>query len=123
MGLDNTKIEHIMDMDFENKLLMSQLISEIRKNPDHISITVTGTGLMELTKAIQQVLHEEIEAEKKKTSDSELGLMTRQEVQDKLNISPTTLWHWEKAKYLVPIKLGRRVYYKRQDIENLIYGK
>ena len=112
-----------MDMDFENKLLMSQLISEIRKNPDHISITVTGTGLMELTKAIQQVLHEEIEAEKKKTSDSELGLMTRQEVQDKLNISPTTLWHWEKAKYLVPIKLGRRVYYKRQDIENLIYGK
>ena len=123
MGLDNTKIKHIMDIDFENKLLMSQLISEIRKNPDHISITVTGTGLMELTKAIQQVLHEEIEAEKKKTSDSELGLMTRQEVQDKLNISPTTLWHWEKAKYLVPIKLGRRVYYKRQDIENLIYGK
>ena len=49
-----------MDMDFEKKLLMSQLISEIRKNPDHISITMTGTGLMELTKAIQQVIYEEI---------------------------------------------------------------
>ena len=123
MGLDNAKIEHIMDIDFENKLLMSQLISEIRKNPDHISITMTGSGLMELTRAIQQVLHEEIEAERNKASDSELGLMTRLEVQDKLNISPTTLWHWEKAKYLVPVKLGRRVFYKRQDIENLIYGK
>ena len=112
-----------MDIDFENKLLMSQLISEIRKNPDHISITMTGSGLMELARAIQQVLHEEIEAEKNKASDSELGLMTRQEVQDKLNICPTTLWHWEKAKYLVPVKLGRRVFYKRQDIEKLICGK
>ena len=123
MGLGNAKIEHIMDIDFENKLLMSQLISEIRKNPDHISITMTGSGLMELARAIQQVLHEEIEAEKNKASDSELGLMTRLEVQDKLNISPTTLWHWEKAKYLGPVKLGRRVFYKRQDIEKLICGK
>ena len=111
MGLDNTKIEHIIDMDFEKKLLMSQLISEIRKNPDHISITMTGTGLMELTKAIQQVIYEEINEEKANQQDSDIELITKQDVIDKLHVSSTTLWIWEKRKYLVPVKIGRRIFY------------
>ncbi len=28
------------------------------------------------------------------------GVMTRHEVQDKLNICPTTLWHWERKNIL-----------------------
>ena len=123
MGLDNTKIEHIMDMDFEKKLLMSQLISEIRKNPDHISITMTGTGLMELIKAIQQVIYEEITEEKANQHDSDIELITKQDVIDKLHVSSTTLWIWEKRKYLVPVKIGRRIFYKRRDVNNLMDGK
>ena len=123
MGLDNTKIEHIIDMDFEKKLLMSQLISEIRKNPDHISITMTGTGLMELTKAIQQVIYEEINEEKANQQDSDIELITKQDVIDKLHVSSTTLWIWEKRKYLVPVKIGRRIFYKRRDVNNLMDGK
>ena len=123
MGLDNTKIEHIMDMDFENKLLMSQLISEIRKDPDHISITMTGTGLMELIKAIQQVIYEEITEEKANQHDSDIELITKQDVIDKLHVSSTTLWIWEKRKYLVPVKIGRRIFYKRRDVNNLMGGK
>ena len=123
MGLDNTKIEHIMDMDFENKLLMSQLISEIRKDPDHISITMTGTGLMELIKAIQQVIYEEITEEKTNQHDSDIELITKQDVIDKLHVSSTTLWIWEKRKYLVPVKIGRRIFYKRRDVNNLMDGK
>lgn len=123
MGLDNTKIEHIMDMDFENKLLMSQLISEIRKDPDHISITMTGTGLMELIKAIQQVIYEEITEEKANQHDSDIELITKQDVIDKLHVSSTTLWIWEKRKYLVPVKIGRRIFYKRRDVNNLMDGK
>ena len=123
VGLDNTKIEHIIDMDFEKKLLMSQLISEIRKNPDHISITMTGTGLMELTKAIQQVIYEEINEEKANQQDSDIELITKQDVIDKLHVSSTTLWIWEKRKYLVPVKIGRRIFYKRRDVNNLMDGK
>ena len=113
----------ILETNFENELLMSQLISEIRKNPDHISLTMTGTGLMELIKAIQQVIYEEINEEKANQQDSDIELITKQDVIDKLHVSSSTLWIWEKRKYLVPVKIGRRIFYKRRDVNNLMGGK
>lgn len=113
----------ILETNFENELLMSQLISEIRKNPDHISLTMTGTGLMELIKAIQQVIYEEINDEKANQQDSDIELITKQDVIDKLHVSSSTLWIWEKRKYLVPVKIGRRIFYKRRDVNNLMGGK
>lgn len=113
----------ILETNFENELLMSQLISEIRKNPDHISLTMTGTGLMELIKAVQQVIYEEINEEKANLQDSDIELITKQDVIDKLHVSSTTLWIWEKRKYLVPVKIGRRIFYKRRDVNNLMGGK
>ncbi|MEE3485906.1 MAG: hypothetical protein VZQ98_16505 [Bacteroidales bacterium] len=113
----------ILETNFENELLMSQLISEIRKNPDHISLTMTGTGLMELIKAVQQVIYEEINEEKANQQDSDIELITKQDVIDKLHVSSTTLWIWEKRKYLVPVKIGRRIFYKRRDVNNLMGGK
>ena len=115
--------EPILATNFENKLLLSQLITEIRKNPDHISLTMTGTGLMELIKAIQQVIYEEITEEKANQQDSDIELITKQDVIDKLHVSSTTLWIWEKRKYLVPVKIGRRIFYKRRDVNNLMDGK
>lgn len=58
-----------------------------------------------------------------KESNSEVGVMTKQEVIEKLNVSSTTLWLWEKKKYLVSVKIGRRIFYRRCDIENLMEGK
>ena len=113
----------ILETNFENELLMSQLISEIRKNPDHISLTITGTGLVELIKAVQQVIYEEINEEKANQQDSDIELITKQDVIDKLHVSSTTLWIWEKRKYLVPVKIGRRIFYKRRDVNNLMDGK
>lgn len=113
----------ILETNFENELLMSQLISEIRKNPDHISLTMTGTGLMELIKAVHQVIYEEINEEKANQQDSDIELITKQDVIDKLHVSSTTLWIWEKRKYLVPVKIGRRIFYKRRDVNNLMGGK
>lgn len=113
----------ILETNFENELLMSQLISEIRKNPDHISLTITGTGLVELIKAVQQVIYEEINEEKANQQDSDIELITKQDVIDKLHVSSTTLWIWEKRKYLVPVKIGRRIFYKRRDVSNLMGGK
>ena len=113
----------ILETNFENELLMSQLISEIRKNPDHISLTMTGTGLMELIKAVQQVIYEEINEEKANQQDSDIELITKQDVIDKLHVSSTTIWIWEKRKYLVPVKIGRRIFYKRRDVNNLMGGK
>ena len=113
----------ILETNIENELLMSQLISEIRKNPDHISLTITGTGLVELIKAVQQVIYEEINEEKANQQDSDIELITKQDVIDKLHVSSTTLWIWEKRKNLVPVKIGRRIFYKRRDVNNLMGGK
>ena len=113
----------ILETNIENELLMSQLISEIRKNPDHISLTITGTGLVELIKAVQQLIYEEINEEKANQQDSDIELITKQDVIDKLHVSSTTLWIWEKRKYLVPVKIGRRIFYKRRDVNNLMGGK
>ena len=110
------------ETDFENLLLAHRLISEIRKNPSQISLTVTGNGLMELIRAIRTVLLKEVEQEKANSSYQD-ELITKKEVMDNLHISPTTLWLWEKKKYLVPVTIGRRVFYKRRDIEKLKEGK
>ena len=111
-----------LESNFENMLLASQLVEEIRKTPEHISISLTGTGLIELIKAIRLVLLEEAEIEKANSSNQD-ELITKKEVMENLNVSPTTLWIWEKRKYLVPVKIGRRIFYKHQDIKKIVEGK
>ena len=65
-----------------------------------------------------RVLHK-----KANQQDSDIELITKQDVIDKLHVSSTTLWIWEKRKNLVPVKIGRRIFYKRRDVNNLMGGK
>lgn len=37
-----------------------------------------------------------------------------------LDVDRVTLWRWEKAKYLMPITIGKAKKYKKTDILNLI---
>ena len=30
-----------------------------------------------------------------------------------------TLWQWDKSRYLVPVKIGRKVFYRKGDIDKL----
>lgn len=53
----------------------------------------------------------------KKNNDD---LLTRQEVADYLRISLTTLHHWCKHDILNPIRLGNRIFFKKQDILDTI---
>lgn len=36
-----------------------------------------------------------------------------------LNVTKPTLWRWAQVKYLVPVKVGRKNYYKQSDIDAL----
>ena len=85
-------------------------------------MTLTETGVNALIKAIRLALLEEMRVKESDSSDQE-SLITKKEVMEKLNISSTTLWIWEKRKYLVPVKIGHRIFYRRQDIEDLTNGK
>lgn len=36
---------------------------------------------------------------------------------------PSTLWRWEKAGYLTPVRIGVKVFYRRSDIDAIIKSK
>lgn len=40
-----------------------------------------------------------------------------------LNISSNSLWRWGKTGYLCGRKIGRKVYYRKSDIDRLLTGK
>ncbi|GHT28106.1 hypothetical protein AGMMS49574_01750 [Bacteroidia bacterium] len=54
---------------------------------------------------------------------SQEELLTRKEVLKRLGIDASTLWRWDKAGYLVPIKFGGQKRYKASDIRALTEGK
>ncbi len=48
--------------------------------------------------------------------------MTTKEVCKLLSVTKPTLWRWAQIKYLVPVKVGRKNFYKASDIEVLRKG-
>lgn len=48
--------------------------------------------------------------------------MTTEEVCKMLGVTKPTLWRWAQIKYLVPVKVGRKNFYKASDIEALRKG-
>ena len=115
----------VLDAGFETKLLASQLVSEVRKSPGHFSFTLTDFGVIEFAKAIQMAaLEERMESKQNKFGDNlfpnnDDTLVTKKEAMIGFSVSHTTLWKWEKSGYLTPVKVGKRIYYRREDIKNL----
>lgn len=84
-----------------------------------MSITVRLEDLMEANRSLLAELLEQESVEREKRSKEETYL-TRDQVMDMLNISPTTLWRWMKQKYLVPIEIGAKRLYLRSEVERLL---
>ena len=59
-------------------------------------------------------------ASKEKDDDA---LLTKKEVMERLGVSSTTLWNWKNDRYLLPVKVGRKVFYRLSDINQLLGGK
>ena len=47
-------------------------------------------------------------------------LLTINEVVEKYNVSRSTLQRWEKLEYLLPVRLGKKVFYWTEDIKSAI---
>ena len=50
-------------------------------------------------------------------------LLTKKEVKAMLKKSPNTLWKWAKKGYLVPVRVGGTLMYKRSDVVKIMGGK
>ena len=113
-----------LSIGLEEKLLASQLVSEIRKSPGHYSFTMTDTGMMALFQAAHSsALEEALEVKNDPTRilfpEQSEELISKKKAMQGFNVSHTTLWKWQKCGYLVPVKVGKKVYYKKADIEKL----
>lgn len=60
--------------------------------------------------------------EESKPKENE-GLLTKAEVRGLLKVSDATLWRWDKRRLLEPIRLGQKVLYRKDDVENFTKKK
>ena len=106
----------------EVALLARQMVSEITKRGDHISLTLTGKGVTALARELLGSKTTE-QPQSPAGLESKDSLLSRREVMEELSVSSTTLWLWEQKKYLIPLRIGRKVYYRKDDINALRGGK
>ena len=122
----------VLDRDLEERLLASRLVTEIRNNPEQIFITLSGEGVMEFAQAIVSSMKECQDTAKPISTENiiiqvtDKSLISTKELINDLGMSANLLVSLKKKGLLTPVKCGGRVYYKREEIENLskkpIYG-
>ena len=49
-------------------------------------------------------------------------LLTSNQVLERLSISRTTLWHWVKKRYIIPVEIGGKQRYKLSDVNAILKG-
>ena len=93
------------------------LIEVAKQFPD-MSITIRLEDLVEANRSlITEFLQQEAE-EREKYAKEEIYL-TREKVMEILGVSPTTLWRWEKAGYLVPFSIGTKRRYRKSEVDKI----
>ena len=95
-------------------LYANRLVSQIKNSGDRIDLTFTGRALA------KYVDEREPRVVQQEEDDS---LMPKQEVMSKLGVTHATLWNWANKNYLVPVKVGRKVFYHKADIDHLCESK
>ena len=50
-------------------------------------------------------------------------LLTSSQVLERLSISRTTLWHWVKKRYIIPVEIGGKQRYKLSDVNAILKGE
>ena len=122
---ENKSSYDIMDSGFERKLLASQLVSAVQNTPDKIAITLTGTGVIEFAREMKLSLKEEkpfIKYIPSKTSTISIidnSYVSKKELVENWGMNPHLILRWQKSGLLPAIKIGRQVYYKKEEIEKI----
>ena len=49
-----------------------------------------------------------------------MNLLTRKDLKAYLTIADVTIWNWEKKGWLKPIGIGKKIYYKLEDVNSLL---
>lgn len=98
---------------------MTDLLNLIESGQTNLIIQVRGEDLLKFT---EDVLERAAENERKRIENEREReiLIPKEKVMSMLDVCSTTLWNWEKDSYLVPVKAGRKVMYRKTDIDELL---
>ena len=83
-----------------------------------MSVTIRLGDLLDANEALVRRVREEAMACRSVDEDE---LVPKEVARVRLlgGVDPSTLWRWEKAGYLVPVRIGVKVFYRRGDIARL----
>lgn len=97
----------------DEDLLEKQFVSQIIKSGDHVTLNITGEGIKAILKGLKKI----VDMDDSRNSLPELeGLVSRKDVMVRLGVSHTTLNNWEKDGILVPVVIGRKQFYRKNDV-------
>lgn len=94
-------------------------IKELANEGLKVMVTLSLNDLKELYKEVARASERKANEQAALSKRHTPTTLTRVEVMKCLHVSPSTLWRWEKDGYLIPQRVGRKVYYRRADIERL----
>ena len=93
------------------------MIADLVKQNQNVQLVVSASDLRELVNEWCDEREAQKEAERK--SVAEVERITSMDAEKILGVTPATLWRWAKSGYLVPIKIGRKNYYLKSDIDRI----
>ncbi|MDR0659665.1 MAG: helix-turn-helix domain-containing protein [Prevotellaceae bacterium] len=97
-------------------------IRQLLENGTNITLSVDAKDLKEF--AHQIITTTRLELEQDIAQAKSEVFYTSEQVVGILNVDKTTLWRWSKRSYLIPIKVGGLLRYRKSDIDRILnYGK
>ena len=90
-----------------------------------LTVSIRLRDLLEANEELVRKVRTEAEREKARR-DRQAGDHLIQKEEARLILGgpdPSTLWRWEKAGYLKPVRIGVKVFYRRSDIDGIIQSK
>ena len=97
------------------------MINEIFESNSNIQLVIGANDLKDLAQQIiAQVRDEFVSEEERKNQNTYL---TNEAACEMLGKSRGTLWRWEKAGYLTPVKVGKTLKYRLSDVLKIKEGK
>jgi len=91
-------------------------IKELSNLNASVSVSITLSDLQEFLASV-------VAEAATKSMPTEERMLSADEVCQALNISANSLWRWGKSGYLKGSKVGRKVFYRKSDVDRLLTGK
>jgi hypothetical protein len=102
---------------------MTKDLISIAKECPSLNITITAGELIEAVEYCVQAAKEDTKAQGNRTGTQLPEYISRHKVADMLKVSPVTISDWTAKGILTAYKIARKVYYKRDEVEQALIRK